>query len=80
MLQVWQKPHVRIGKRRARAGLQAVQSAWRVLPSDDVQPFLDIAFVLELGFATDPGSCEKLVQVESSKSPVLAIASSSSGI
>ena len=64
VLQIGQHAHIRIGKRWPRTRLQMLGRFGRIAPTDDVQPLLHIALMLELrGFAR-AGRGEKLVEVK----------------
>ena len=64
VLQVRQKPHIRIGERRPRARLQAFDGLRQVLASDNIQPFLYVALVLELRAFARAGGRKEFVEIE----------------
>src|SRR5665213_2644810 len=64
MLQVREQPRIRIGERWWRARLEAIHNPRRVLASDNVQPLLYVALVLELRALSRARSRKKLVKVE----------------
>ena len=80
MLQVGQQAHIRVRKRRPRAGFEMLDRLGRVPAADNVEPFLHVALVPELSRCTRARSLEERIRSNSSNSPALAIATSSSGI
>jgi hypothetical protein len=63
VLQVGEKPRIRI-RERWRACLEATHNLGRVLTANNVQPFLYIALVRELGSLSLTRRGKELVQVE----------------
>ena len=65
MPEVLQQPHVRVRERRALAAeLEVVHLRRRVGATDDVEPLLNVALVLELCARARAGGGEELVKVE----------------
>ncbi len=64
VLQVGQQAHIRIRKRRPRAGLEMLDRLGRVPAADDVQPLLHVALVLELRLRARARCLEERVEIE----------------
>ncbi len=69
VLEIRQQAHVRIRKRRARAGLKVFHRLGRIPAADDVQPLLHVALVFELRQHTRARGLEKGVQIKLVKLP-----------
>ena len=64
VLEVGKQPDVRIGKRRARAGLEMLHRTGRIATTDDVQPLLHIALVFEFRQHPSPRRLEKRIEIK----------------